>query len=120
MKGSDISLGDYLVFKAIEIDEYLKKEQEVIRVKKIEFDEKNNIFIINKYPLEYYLPMLLTDEWLLYFGYSYDQTYDTWDYNQKIILERSYDDNIWLINGYIKVKYIHQLQKIENLYEIIR
>ncbi|CAG7581032.1 MAG: hypothetical protein SLAVMIC_00639 [uncultured marine phage] len=108
-------IGNLILQKEIKIDEYLTQDPKIIKVDSIYFDALiPDVYLINGYPTNFYDPILLTEEWLLKFSFSYSYKYDEWNqYSDQtgLSLMRDYDTGEWYV-GSLKIRYLHEFQNI--------
>jgi hypothetical protein len=118
IKKEDITVGCLISRKSLDVDEFTTIGKEIIIVDTIYFDVlQPDIFLINGYPTHFYEPILLTEYWLMRFGFSYSYKYDEWfeyEDNSGIGMLLDYETGSWLMDA-SEVKYVHQFQILYNI-----
>jgi hypothetical protein len=107
MKATELRIGNY-------INEPLNENKDPFVVWQIYHEEGNNK--VNGYPITYFSPIPLTEEWLVKLGFNkteYTHIYDNGDYSFRLdrlsLWDYTGDDGYCIA---VKILHVHQLQNL--------
>lgn len=115
MDAKDLMIGNFIIQKEILIDDYLSEDSKVIKVDSIYFDAiVRELYLVNGFPCNFYDPILITEDWLTEFNFTYFEEYDEWSETvdgSGFLICRCPESGDWLTES-INISYVHELQNL--------
>ena len=103
MEAKELRIGNYINFNGVDIQCGYAVITDIRQKEKGLTNEYLSTII--------YKPILLTEEWLLKFGFSGDKEYG-WSFNYVLIITNGEHFDYWGADNVIDLRYIHQLQNL--------
>ena len=112
MKASELRIGNYL--------QHPERGLIIVRGIETDFDDLNRENTVNDFAVSELLPVPLTEEWLLKFGFKDDEPHTYINLDEHSVMSIQFDQYKKIISLFsagahyylLEIKYVHQLQNL--------